>query len=130
MPPRLARLAWYWLPLVGYAGAIFLVSAMPHPPRVPISFRHLDKVLHLVEYAGLGTLLCRALAMGGAGLAPGKAWAVAVGLGALYGASDELHQAFVPRRMADPLDFAVDCVGLALGAGLYWALALRRQPRA
>lgn len=129
MRPTLARLAWYGLPLLAYAGAIFAVSAMSHPPRVPVSFRHLDKVLHLIEYAGLGVLLCRALALGGSGLAPRRAWAVAVGVGALWAASDELHQAFVPRRTPDPLDFAVDCLGLALGAGLYWALALRRAPR-
>ena len=117
------RLLWYWGPLVGYAAVIFALSAMKHPPVPVPRFPHADKVLHMIEYSGLGFLLCRGLAMGRHGLAPSMALLSATLLGALYGASDELHQLMVPGRSASVLDLAADVVGTALG---YWLLYLRQ----
>ncbi|MGI5862105.1 MAG: VanZ family protein [Myxococcales bacterium] len=124
------KLLWYWGPLVGYAGVIFALSALKQPPMPLPRFPHADKVLHLVEYAGLGLLLCRGLAMGGQGLSPLKAFLSAVLLGALYGASDELHQLMVPGRSASALDLAADVVGAALGGRAYWLLYLRSRAAA
>ena len=44
----------------------------------------------------------------------GKGTVVALAVGAAYAASDEIHQAFVPGRSADPFDFAVDVAALVL----------------
>ena len=49
--------------------------------------------------------------------------AAAVILAALYGLSDEIHQAFVPGRMADPWDWMADGFGAAIGAAA-WAVML------
>lgn len=76
----------------------------------------LRKLAHLTEYAVLGALLARA--MGRAGLA--------VVLGTLYAATDELHQAFVPGRMGRPLDVAIDAVGVACGVFLWQSVRTRR----
>lgn len=126
MARRLGPLAWHWLPLAVYAGAIFALSSLSAPPVPSADLPGLDKVLHFGEYAGLGLLLHRALAMGGRGLAPREAFAVAVLLGALFGASDEAHQLFVPRREADVRDLAADVLGAAAGAGLFRLWASRR----
>jgi VanZ family protein len=123
---RLSVLVWYWGPLALYAAAIFLLSSMSNPSVPALRFAHADKVLHAIEYAGLGGLLCRALALGGRGFSGRAAVAAAVGLGALYGASDELHQLFVPPRSADPVDWLADVTGAALGAFGYHLLRLRR----
>jgi VanZ family protein len=121
-------LFWYFLPLVAYAAIIFLLSSMSHPPIPAVDLPHFDKVLHTIEYAGLGVLLCRALSMGGRWLSPGGAFIGALLLGALYGASDELHQMFVPFRTGDPFDFLADCFGTALGAGIFRLIWLRGLP--
>ncbi len=126
----LARAAWYWLPLAAYAGAIFALSAMAHPPVPRVALPHFDKVLHFAEYAGLGLLLFRALEMGGQGLPAARALGATVLLGALYGASDEVHQMLVPPRDADLADLLADVLGASFGAGLYaWAAARRRRRR-
>ena len=46
-----------------------------------------------------------------------------------YGVSDELHQAFVPRRSPDVMDVLADLAGGALGAGLAAAVATRERRR-
>jgi VanZ family protein len=120
-------IAWYWGPLALYAVAIFVLSSMTHPPVPVLPVRYADKLLHMVEYAGLGGLLTRALALGGRGLSARAAVAASLGLAALYGVSDELHQSFVPHRSADPLDWLADILGAAGGSLLYSRLRLRAR---
>jgi VanZ family protein len=52
-----------------------------------------------------------------------------IGLCALYGASDEFHQAFVPYRTPDILDWITDVAGAALGVAAYLLVTLRGEPR-
>jgi VanZ family protein len=116
------------LPLVAYAALIYVVSAQSSfAVRLP-RFPHADKVVHATEYAGFGFLAARAVTI----LVPrGPAFAagVAIVVGACYGATDELHQRFVPRRDSDPWDLVADIVGSALGAGAYLAFSLARNRR-
>ena len=57
------RVLFYWGPVLGYAGLIFYLSAQSHPDDdLPSLFWSMnDKVLHAMEYAGLGGLCYRAL---------------------------------------------------------------------
>ncbi len=113
-----------WAPALLYAALIFTLSSLSRPQDlVPPALLSFDKLLHLAEYAVLGGLLSRAL--GAAVRPPSRAFALALLLGALYGASDELHQAFVPGRDASPFDWSADAAGTALGAGA--VLFLRRR---
>jgi VanZ family protein len=123
------RVATYWLPLAAYALAIYGLSAMSRLPFALPTWPHFDKVLHAVEYAGFGVLVCRALAMGGRGLSTASATVWAAVLGGLYGASDEVHQLFVAGRSADPLDAIVDLAGASLGSLAYRVLFLSRRAR-
>jgi VanZ family protein len=41
------------------------------------------------------------------------------GIASLYGATDEVHQLFVPGRNCNAWDWAADTVGAALGAAVY-----------
>ncbi len=104
-----------WAPAIVYAALIFALSSLSQPPPfVPPELLSLDKLVHLAEYAVLGALLARALRAGGRPAA--RVFAGALLLGSLYGASDELHQAFVPKRTAEVRDWAADSAGAALGA--------------
>jgi VanZ family protein len=121
MPPRPRARSWavlLWSAAGVYAGVIFYLSSLPNPfPALLVRFG--DKLPHGVEYGGLATVL--SLGMRASGVRPGRALALAVLAASLYGASDELHQSFVPGRDADVLDWVVDTVGAALAAGaVFW----------
>jgi len=108
-----------------YAGLIFVLSAQANPlPFLPRAIFSHDRVLHAIAYALLGGLL--AAALGSTRLRPGRVLALAALVASLYGASDEWHQAHVPGRQADPIDWAADTTGAVVGAALL-AASLRRQ---
>jgi len=101
--PRVVSL---WLPVVAWAALIFTLSSIPGlGTGLGDADLVLRKLAHTVEYAILGFLLVRAL----------RSQPVALLLGVAYAVTDELHQHFVPDRHADPLDVAIDAVGVAIG---------------
>jgi VanZ family protein len=69
----------------------------------------LRKAAHLTEYAILGALLVRAL---------GRPW-LAILLGAVYAASDEIHQHFVRGRHGVWYDVVIDTVGVTVGVAAW-----------
>ena len=71
-------------------------------PEVP------DKVAHAVAYAVLAAFLT---------LGSGRP-VLAVALAVAYGASDEIHQAFVPGRTPEVLDLVADAVGAVVGSAV------------
>jgi len=109
-----ARTLLGWLPAAMWSAVIFAGSSVPGS-SIPGRFSVLG---HLSEYAVLGALVCFAVR----GLPQRRAIAIALLACALYGASDELHQAFVPLRTPDPRDWGTDVIGAALGAGLFFAI--------
>ncbi len=119
MPGGLRRLGWRLGPLVVYAALIFFFSSRPARQLPRLVVPHADKLVHAVEYAGLGLLLVRALRRSEEPVGVGLA-ALAVGLGGLYGATDEYHQSFVPGRSGNDLgDLTADLIGTALGVLLH-----------
>jgi VanZ family protein len=108
-----------WGPVVAYMAAIFYLSAQSSPPTpggLP------DKVLHAIEYFGLGVLVFRAVAGGfAAPVTQARAWATMI-ITVAHAVSDEVHQIFVPYRTADAGDLLADAAGaaLALMACLAW----------
>jgi VanZ family protein len=95
-----------WAPVVVWAGVIFLFSSIPDL-GTDLGIWDLvgRKVAHALEFALLGALLLRALGRPG----------VAIALGSLYAATDEVHQSFVDGRVGSPLDWAIDTVGVVAG---------------
>jgi VanZ family protein len=117
------RFTHYWGPVLAWAALVFALSSlsMPSgPSRVGI-----DKLAHLFEFAVLSALLTRAFVGSGARPALAVGWAIA--LATLYGASDEIHQLFVPGRSSDLFDLAADAAGACAGALGYQALLSRWQ---
>ncbi len=107
-----------WAPAILWAAAIFLLASRAVPDIGP-RFPHKDKVVHLCLYGVLGWLVTRPLRRAH-GLPLQKAVALAIILAALYGASDEWHQSFVPHRTADIDDWLADLIGAALGQIAHW----------
>jgi len=123
IPSRAARAMWRWGPLVAYLAVIFVGSSIPGLPDPGVS----DKTAHLAEYGVLGVLMVRGL-VGRAWTSPSLVAALsAVLLCALYAASDEVHQLFVPTRQFDVFDMIADASGAALAAGMLWAWGIIRR---
>jgi VanZ family protein len=110
-----------WLPAIGWAALLFLLSSRPSLPAPDVA--NLDKAAHFAAYAVMGLLLAFA-----ADRSRWPLW-IAVALGAAYGASDEIHQMFVPGRSASVLDWLADAAGTLAAVVLYarWR-APRRSP--
>jgi len=112
-----------WGPAVAWAAVLFLASAISGrgiPDGPPIN----DKVVHAVLYGVLGATLAF-----GRSRAPAPVrHVILLGIGAIYGVTDELHQMFVPGRSPDVLDWLADVFGLAVGYGTtLWLLGRKND---
>lgn len=91
----------------------------------PAWLPYADKVGHMGLYGVMGALLARGRWRSGSHVSP----SILVLLGVLYGATDELHQAFVPGRDPSLGDLAADAIGTAVGYGGFF-LIMRLWPAA
>jgi VanZ family protein len=125
-PPLRVICAWI---LVGfYAGGIFLVSSLAHPPFVSSwGLPQVDKLYHALEYGGLTFVLIYALCLT-RGTRPSTRLVVgAAMLAIVYGALDEFHQAFTPNRTMSVYDLLADTMGASVVASV-WLSVQRRWP--
>ena len=97
--------------------AIFTVSSMSAPP-IPGGA---DKPWHALGYLGLTVVVVRAIAGGLRRRISPRVLVLSMCVVVLYGASDELHQMFVPGRTASFDDLLADALGALAGASLCWA---------
>lgn len=91
-----------WVFVVVWMGFIFYLSAIPGseiPGIVP------DYVAHAFVYSVLTALVFYAL---GTDESRARNMVLTVMISSFYGATDELHQLYVPMRTASVFDFAVD----------------------
>ena len=121
------RLIGVWGPVWAAMVLIFAASGMS---SLPSPARALDDGLsHGLGYGCLAALLLRALASARWEAVTGRTAVLTVVLATLYGATDELHQWFVPGRTAQWSDLLADAAGAAVVCGAAWmwrARALRR----
>ncbi len=112
-----------WLPVLLWAGLIFLLSAQPGL-RVSADAgvdRPIREFAHICTYAVLTFLLGWALA--GHRSPSRRALLSAAVLAFLYGISDEWHQTYVPIRAGRPQDLVWDGIGIIIGCALLWCAA-------
>ncbi|RLB42280.1 MAG: hypothetical protein DRH12_06030 [Deltaproteobacteria bacterium] len=101
---RLCRfLALVWMAL------IFWLSSLPDIPG-PDLFSAQDKLGHFIVFGILGFFISRALGTHGPALGWRGVMIVTLAVAA-YGATDELHQMFVPGRNPSILDLLADTLG-------------------
>ena len=120
-----ARGVRLWLPVAVYMAGIFLVSADADPPMPE---RVSDKSMHLLAYAGLAVVVCRAVAGGLPARVTLRAAVFTLLITIGYAATDELHQSFVPNRSADAYDLLADAAGACAGLSACWAWGIIAAP--
>ncbi len=104
-----SRAVILWLPVVAWAALIFALSSIPNLTTTGgVLGDVLSSGAHAVEYAVFGALLVRAL----------EARVLAFAAGIAYAITDEIHQSFVPGRVASGVDLVVDAIGLLAGIAL------------
>lgn len=123
----LSKFFFYWLPILLYCLLIFIQSSFPASEHVP-DFDFSDKLLHVGAYAVLGFLLYRAFSAMNNGATIARLMLLSIFLSTLYGASDEIHQYFVPSRSAEFLDFTADFIGSIIGVMAASTIFKNRQP--
>jgi VanZ family protein len=116
-----------WGPVVAYMALIFYASSQPSVP--PVVGLLGDKVVHAAAYAVLAGLAVRALTDRFRLPVSVGAALLAAAIAAVYGASDEFHQSFVPTREMDAFDLLADSVGAAIAAVGFraWSILARRK---
>jgi VanZ family protein len=103
---------FYGLPVLAYAGMIFLLSSLSHLPESAPSFAGFDKLAHGAEYALFGCLIIRWLLTRSPAVSGGQAAGLTLLIGILFALSDEWHQSFIPGRDAAFADVLADSGGL------------------
>ena len=145
------RFVRYWMPAILWTTIIFLGStdmlSAEHTSRFLVPFlRWIDpqislaalnaiqvgvrKVGHLTEYAILAMLLWRALRSGTRWqMKMSILFLVAALACAIFAASDEFHQSFVPSRTPSPVDVMIDISGAFVGLAICLMFATRRRQK-
>jgi VanZ family protein len=109
-----------WIFVIVYAVMIFYFSSLstiPTPEKEILGFIIKSSVKHFFEYFFFGLLLFYALEDNKRNIL------FSILIGGLYALSDEFHQFFVPGRIADPFDVAVDIIGIIVAVLLMYFLS-------
>jgi len=108
----------YWLPVIICGILIFSGSSVPGK-NIPQVFAHQDIVAHTLEYAAFALLLSRALKADHPRWGRKKRFLYCFLFSLMFAASDELHQLFVPERLASVKDLFFDGLGIFF-AGIFY----------
>lgn len=119
MPPRRLRLAAAVLAFAHMLLVVYLSSLSQ--VDMPGDWSGRDKVIHGGVWCVLGALLALTAARPSRRTA-----AIAIIAAVVFGASDEVHQSFVPGRDASLLDLLADTVGATVGACVVTWYSARR----
>ncbi len=103
-----------WLSVALWMAGLFYLSHQSAPLE-PIAAGVNPVLAHVVVYAILAILLYIAVAPPANATSRWVPAAIAFALAVLYGVGDEVHQAFVPGRIASEADVLADAVGAAIG---------------
>ena len=123
----LLRKSAFWLPALAWAGLLFFLSSQSRLPPVGPQFQNKDKIEHFVAYTILWFCVLLPLRYGHR-LPLARAILMAFLITSAYGASDEIHQRYVPGRECDVADWAADTFGGFIAASAYWIYETRRRP--
>lgn len=117
---------YYTLPLILYCGVIFFSSSVPSSLPESESIPHLDKAVHALAYMPVGILFFRVFRFFWFEDRIRLAIILSILAASFYGATDEIHQYFIPSRVCDMTDWVADAVGGAIGTLVYHRLCNSR----
>lgn len=85
-----------------------------------------DVYWHLMEFAGFGFLVAKALSRSKPNLSLAEGWGLAISFVLIYAVVDELHQQFVPDRGFDLQDMLGDVAGAVVGVTVVLLWRIKR----
>jgi VanZ family protein len=125
MSPRGQRGWWaagLWTALVLYSALIAHLSSRPVPVSLDGKLPGWDKLAHMAAYGVWAALFLAALSTTVPRLEARRRAYLTFLAAAIYGLSDEIHQAFVPERHFDLLDLAANCAGALVVVALWMGI--------
>ena len=135
-PSQALNLLLTWGPALLWMAVIFYFSSLNTWTTAdgPPAFKALRKSAHVIEYGVLGILIGQALwaTWLSRGIKPSlfllrRVWWIGVVLSTLYAISDELHQAFVPRREFHLTDILIDALSATAALGIWYIMRARKR---
>ena len=112
------------LPWLLYSGLIFIASSYQLKGLPKMTILGWDKLVHMAEYTVYSILAGIALLSFDRKKYSFNLILIAFLITILFGASDEIHQYFVPGRSCSIYDFVADCLGAILGLILFQKLKI------
>ena len=116
-------------PWIAWMAAITIQSSFPGIPIPKLGLTFQDKILHFLVFGFLGLLITRGMQHIKYRLIQERPVLTAVMLGCFFALTDEIHQAFVPARSAEVLDWVADFAGIVVFSYLYSLWYNRRQKK-
>jgi VanZ family protein len=110
---------YYQFPWLLLMLLIFVQSSIGRQILPEIKFDLADKILHFIVFGMLGILTARGLKNSDNKLLNQNWFSFSIYICILYGASDEIHQYFVPGRHASWGDWIADILGIVIMIWLY-----------
>ena len=110
------------VPAILYASLLFWISSLSQPNAPDFGLEWGDKINHAGAFAIMTVLWFRASGWFYPETSDTRRLMSVVFLVALYGATDEIHQSYVPGRFADLSDWIADIIGAVLAAAIIRAL--------
>jgi VanZ family protein len=97
---------------------MIILTSWPRPPRIPVvsAIPHADKITHFILYGVEAFLLYRAMRWPGRARRSFARVLAIVGVMAIWGVADEVHQYWIPGRSMEGGDVAADVTGATVGA--------------
>ena len=113
------------LPWILMMVAITIQSSMGSIKIPDMEFRMMDKAVHFIVFGILGFLMIRGFYLQPL-LAKTNPIIAVIVIGALFSASDEWHQTFVPGRMGDIWDWVADTLGIIFFVLIFWLIRKKK----
>ncbi len=112
-----------------YCAAIYVSSANPDPSLPDPGIPHIDKVYHAILFGGLCAIVSLGMRKAAAPPSCLAQWLAPIAFASAYGLSDEIHQAFVPGRTFDILDWTANTAGACAAqivlCGWHWRIPIK-----
>lgn len=111
MPNKGTLLLLFRIPLIIFSVTIIVLSHQQQIEIPDIGFEWIDKIIHFIAFLIYGLSL-NIFILSTYSIASKKQLTLIIVIGALFAASDEIHQYYVPGRIADVYDWIADCLGI------------------
>ena len=125
--PMTKKFFYYQAPWLGLMLIIFIQSSIGSLRIPDIDFKLTDKIVHFLVFGILGILTARGLVNSNIKIIRENYISFTLIICILYGASDEIHQYYVPGRHSELLDWVADVLGILV---MVWLYKIYRNHRA